>query len=92
MWALNLKTNRAFNFSGNGKEGDMSNESMNNDESFDSEEERRDTTSSEEVDNAFALLEEEIGNALGSGSKEVLESEWLGADLMKEMIMIQKYM
>jgi len=79
--------------SGNGKEGGMSDESMDNAESFDSEEERRDTaTSSEEVDNAFALLEEEIGNALGSGSKEVLESEWLGADLTKEMTMIQKYM
>jgi len=78
--------------SGNGKEGGMSDESMDNAESFDSEEERRDTTTSEEVDNAFALLEEEIGNALGSGSKEVLESEWLGADLIKEMTMIQKYM
>ena len=84
------KSNNENDNSGNGKEGGMSDES-NNDESFDSEEERRDTTS-EEVDNAFALLEEEIGNALGSGSKEVLESEWLGADLTKEMIMIQKYM
>ena len=78
--------------SGNGEEGGMSDERMDNAESFDSEEERRDTKSSEEVDNAFALLEEEIGNALGSGSKELLESEWLGADLTKEMIMIQKYM
>jgi len=86
------KSNNENENGGNGKEGGMSDES-NNDESFDSEEERRDTaTSSEEVDNAFALLEEEIGNALGSGSKEVLESEWLGADLTKEMIMIQKYM
>jgi hypothetical protein len=88
----NIDENDDNDDSGNGKEGGMSDESMDNAESFDSEEERRDTTTSEEVDNAFALLEEEIGNALGSGSKEVLESEWLGADLTKEMTMIQKYM
>ena len=43
------------------------------------------------VDDAFELLERELGNALGTDSKQLLEKEWLGVDMQDEWVMIQKY-
>lgn len=52
-----------------------------------------DESESEESDvaDAFELLERELGNALGTESKQLLEKEWFGADLSEEWSLIKKY-
>ena len=54
----------------------------------DCDEDAGNTTS---IDDAFDLLERELGNALGADSKQLLEKEWLGVDMQDEWNMIQKY-
>jgi len=54
-----------------------------------------DTAASEsrrnEIYDAHALLERELGNALDTNSKGLLEKEWLGADLNEEWDLLGKY-
>jgi hypothetical protein len=46
---------------------------------------------SDENDNAYDFLERELGHALSSNSKDLLEKEWLGVDLKEEWKLIEEY-
>ncbi len=46
---------------------------------------------SDENDNAYDFLERELGHALSSNSKDLLEKEWLGVDLKEEWELIEEY-
>mmetsp|Transcript_19226 Transcript_19226/g.41661 ORF Transcript_19226/g.41661 Transcript_19226/m.41661 type:complete len:571 (+) Transcript_19226:332-2044(+) len=68
------------------------NDSSNNSESRDHfESPDGDESVGNEIDDAHELLERELGNALSTGSKQLLEKEWLGIDMMEEWDLIQKY-
>ena len=45
-----------------------------------------------EIDDAYELLERELGNALSTDSKQLLEKEWLGVDMNEEWRLLQKYL
>ena len=42
-----------------------------------------------EIDDAYELLERELGNALSTDSKQLLEKEWLGVDMNAEWNLLQ---
>ncbi|KAL7529731.1 hypothetical protein ACHAWF_003093, partial [Thalassiosira exigua] len=68
---------------GDGSEHHRGSEDDSDDASSDSEDDA--------VYDAQEILERELGNALGAGSKELLEREWLGVDLQEEWDLIEKY-
>ncbi len=47
--------------------------------------------SKEDVEDAYDFLQKELGYALSSDSKEMLEKEWLGVDLKEEWELIEEY-
>ena len=61
------------------------------DNSMDSTTSGQEGSQHNEIDDAYELLERELGNALSTDSKQLLEKEWLGSTLSAEWELLQKY-
>jgi hypothetical protein len=93
LWLLSKEDDNEENTSDEKKKADFTGNPINNGEvGRSSSYEKQDGSSGSLSDeDAYDFLERELGEAL-SNSKEMLEKEWLGADLDKEWRLLEEFM
>mmetsp|Transcript_44387 Transcript_44387/g.93213 ORF Transcript_44387/g.93213 Transcript_44387/m.93213 type:complete len:792 (-) Transcript_44387:232-2607(-) len=85
------KANEAITVSNDCPQGNTGDSVAHDQDEDDGDDDSISESGKTEIDDAYEILERELGNALGADSKQLLEKEWLGVDLQDEWDLIEKY-